>query len=476
MQWPKSPVFAYIGPTFMSAPEKTATELHDRILAPLAKRLAFDIARWPKHSASTPVVLFLGNHSSGKSSFVNFLMNRSVQATGLAPTDDGFTVLTWGVQEATADGPTATSHPGLDLGDFAHLGPAFTAKLRFKTVPCELLRSVTLVDSPGMIDAMGAVNTRGYEFPAAVKTFAERADLILFFFDPDKPGTTAESVSVLTDTLSGMGHKLLLILNKVDQFHSFPDLARTYGTLCWNLAKAIRTKDIPHIALCYLPADDGAPRRAAGVLPLAEFDAARQQILEEIRRTPARRADNLVTELLRRAQEIHLHARVCRELGRHFLRLRLQWLAALAGATLLAGIATWLVWQQPPAWSNRLLVVLVGAATIAGAWFLGRWQARRFTRRSFNPAVLDEAFSSAFESELSLRDRADLRALWEAIRPRTARAVQWLGPGRLSVAFGLALQISRLHKAITQDIPALRRDLGGPQPELPLRDDPKKSA
>lgn len=459
----------------MSNPEKTATDLHDRVLAPLAKRLAFDLAHWPKNSASTPMVLFLGNHSSGKSSFVNFLLGRNIQATGLAPTDDGFTVVTWGVQQATADGPTATSHPQLDLGDFVHLGPAFTAKLRFKTVPHDVLRSVTLVDSPGMIDAMGAVNTRGYEFPAAVRTFAERADLILFFFDPDKPGTTAESVSVLTDTLSGMGHKLLLILNKVDQFHSFPDLARTYGTLCWNLAKAIRTKDIPHIALCYLPAEDGAPRRAAGVLPLEEFDAARLQILEEIRRTPARRADNLVSELLRRAQEIHLHARVCRELGRDFLRLRLQWLAALAGTTLLAGVAAWLAWQSPK-WTDRLVVLLIGVAAIAGAWIFGRWQARRFTRRSPDPSILDEAFAAAFEGELSLRDRADLRSLWETIRPRTARAVQWLGPGRLSVAFGLARQISRLHKAITQEIPALRRDLGGHQPELPLRDDPRKSA
>jgi hypothetical protein len=451
----------------MSTPEQTAADLHERVLAPLAKRLAFDIAHWPKNSAATPVVLFLGNHSSGKSSFINHLLSQPVQATGLAPTDDGFTVLTWGSQPATADGPTATSHPRLDFGDLAHLGPAFTSKLRLKTLPHDLLRSVTLVDSPGMIDAMGAVNTRGYEFPAAVRTFAERADLILFFFDPDKPGTTAEAVSVLTETLAGLSHKLLLILNKVDQFDSFPDLARTYGTLCWNLAKAIATKDIPHIALCYLPPEDGAPQRARGVLPLAEFDAARLQVLEEIRRTPARRADNLVSELLQRGREIHLHARVCRELGRNYLRMRLQWLAALAVTTLLAGVAGWLAWSVPE-WSTRLLVVLIGAGAIAGAWWLGRWQARRFARRSLNTAVLDEAFANACEGELTLRDRADLRALWETIRPRTARAVQLLGPGSLAVSFGLGRQIGRLHKAITQEIPALRRDLGGRQPELPL--------
>lgn len=451
----------------MINPEQTAADIHDRVLGPLAKRLAFDLAAWPRHGATTPVVLFLGNHSSGKSSFVNFLLGQPIQATGLAPTDDGFTVLTWGNQKATADGPTATSHPRLDLGDFAHLGPAFTSKLRLKTFPHDLLRSVTLVDSPGMIDAMGAVNTRGYEFPAAVRTFAERADLILFFFDPDKPGTTAESVSVLTETLAGLSHKLLLILNKVDQFDSFPDLARTYGTLCWNLAKAIPTKDIPHIAMCYLPPEDGAARRPAGVLPLAEFDTARLQILEEIKRTPARRADNLVSGLLQRGREVLLHARVCRELGRNYMRMRLQWLSALAVTTLLASVAAWFAWPSPQ-WSTRLLVILIGLAAIAGAWWLGQWQARRFTRRSLNPAVLDEAFASACEDELTLRDRADLRALWESIRPRTARAVQLLGPGHLALSFGLGLQISRLHKAVTQEIPALRKDVGSRQPELPL--------
>ncbi len=451
----------------MSNPEQTAADLHDRLLRPLAKRLAFDIPHWPSHSANTPVVLFLGNHSSGKSSFINFLLGQPVQATGLAPTDDGFTLLTGGAQKTSADGPTATSHPQLDLGDLAHLGQAFTSKLRLKTLPHELLRAVTLVDSPGMIDAMGAVNTRGYDFPSAVRTFAERADLILFFFDPDKPGTTAESVSVLTETLAGLGHKLLLILNKVDQFDSFPDLARTYGTLCWNLAKAIPTKDIPHIALSYLPPADGAPNRPPGALPLADFDAARAQILDEIRRTPSRRVDNLVSDLLQRGREILLHARVCRELGRNYLRMRLQWLAALAGTTLLAGIAVWLAWPSPE-WTTRLGVILVGVAAIASAWGVGRWQARRFTRRSLNMAVLDEAFAIACEGELTLRDRADLRGLWDSIRSRTARAVQLLGPARLAVSFGLGLQINRLEKAVAQEIPALRRDLGGNQPELPI--------
>lgn len=451
----------------MTILEQKATDLHDRCVKPLAERLAFDCAHWPPSTAGKPVILFLGNHSSGKSSFINFLLGQAVQATGLAPTDDGFTLLTWGAQSSTADGSTVTSHPQLGLGELAQLGPPFTAKLRLKTVLHDLLRVVTLVDSPGMIDAVGTANTRGYDFPAAVRAFAERADLILFFFDPDKPGTTAESIFVLTQTLAGLGHKLLLVLNKVDQFDSFRDFARTYGTLCWNLAKAIPTKDIPHIATCYIPPTVAPAARRPGGIPLGDFDASRAEILAEVRRTPGRRSDNLVTELLQRGRELLLHAKVCREIGREYRRLRFQWLGALALTTLLAGVAGWLAWSNT-AWSTRLWVGAIGAAAVGAAWWLGRWQARRFARRTLNLAVLDEAFERACEDELTLRERADLRALWSGVRDRTARTLQLLGPGHLSGGMSLGLQINRLEKAVEREIPALRRDFGDRQPELPL--------
>jgi len=57
-----------------------------------------------------------------------------------------------------------------------------------------------IVDSPGMIDSpivrdkfgssQRAVMDRGYDFESVVRWYAERADVILLFFDPDKPGTT----------------------------------------------------------------------------------------------------------------------------------------------------------------------------------------------------------------------------------------------------------------------------------------------
>lgn len=44
---------------------------------------------------------------------------------------------------------------------------------------------------------------RGYNFEDVIKWYAERADVILLFFDPDKPGTTGETLSILTNSLQG---------------------------------------------------------------------------------------------------------------------------------------------------------------------------------------------------------------------------------------------------------------------------------
>ena len=78
---------------------------------------------------------------------------------------------------------------------------------------------------------------------------------MLLFLDPDKPGTTGETLIVLLHSLGGMDHKLLIVLNKADQFRKIHDFARAYGSLCWNLSKVIPNKDLPRIFTMCLSVD-----------------------------------------------------------------------------------------------------------------------------------------------------------------------------------------------------------------------------
>jgi ribosome biogenesis GTPase A len=53
------------------------------------KQIRGPLAPQSDRGTALPFVLLVGNHSSGKSSFINYLLGRKIQTTGVAPTDDG---------------------------------------------------------------------------------------------------------------------------------------------------------------------------------------------------------------------------------------------------------------------------------------------------------------------------------------------------------------------------------------------------
>lgn len=209
-----------------------------------------------------PFVLLLGNHSSGKSSFINHILKRKVQATGVAPTDDNFTIIGPGDCDIDRNGPALVGDPDLGFEDLKTFGPVLVNHTQLKVRANTAVTDFMIVDSPGMIDSpvsnKALVDSpvgmdRGYNFEGVCRWYAERADVILLFFDPDKPGTTGETLSILTTALVGLDHKMFIILNKADQFHKIHDFARAYGSLCWNLSKVIPRKDLPRIHTMCLP-------------------------------------------------------------------------------------------------------------------------------------------------------------------------------------------------------------------------------
>ncbi|RHY32712.1 hypothetical protein DYB32_002315 [Aphanomyces invadans] len=279
-----------------------------------------------------PMVLVLGNHSSGKSTFINHMLNQEVQKTGRAPTDCMFTVLMGGKRAERLDGHALSRDNKFGFQDIKGLfGADFVSQVELKVLEdCALLDStgMMIIDSPGMIDPPGSTTQsrdrtdmdRGYDFKKVVRWLAgasfprsrhvlmlmlpstERADLILVMFDPDKPGTTFESLDVLTTSLNHVNSKVRLILNKVDDFKTVHDFARAYGALCWNLSKVIPRKDMPFIYTMYVPVRGAlAPTSSSSEEAMlssllhTEFDGTRGEILREVQRAPDLATDNLLT-------------------------------------------------------------------------------------------------------------------------------------------------------------------------------------
>jgi hypothetical protein len=70
-----------------------------------------------------PFVLCVGNHSSGKSSFINYVLGRNVQISGVAPTDDCFTIIAPGPTDRDQDGPAVSGDPDLGFTSLQQFGP-----------------------------------------------------------------------------------------------------------------------------------------------------------------------------------------------------------------------------------------------------------------------------------------------------------------------------------------------------------------
>jgi len=452
--------------------ERNVRSIYARKLSLLASRYRFSLPVSDKDVPGSPRVLFLGNHSSGKSSFINYIAGVDIQESGMAPTDDGFTLVTHGETEETLDGQTLVSHPELDYQELGSLGPEFLAKLRFKTHPSENLRQLTLIDSPGMIDSASSHQLRSYDFRESIRRFAESADLILFFFDPDKPGTTGEAISIFTSELVGLDHKLLIVLNKVDLFDNIRDFARAYGTLCWNLSKTIPTKDTPRIYTTYLP---GFATRLveeyAKPIPLGDFDISREEVVAEIMRAPARRADNLVSGLLSHAHRLSVHVKVCLEAVSAYRRLISRLWLGFTGILLLTAGAGWLTrnWWFDSEWKVALDsrdwsaltqpgialgIVIVLAAVF---WWILSLGLRNLRRSIETEEGVDVFFKRAYRDELSLKKRADLHATWESIKPGILEIMRVHGLRSLSASASSKKLLRKLEAAIDKEIPTLRR-------------------
>jgi len=145
--------------------------------------------------------------------------------------------------------------------------------------------------------------------------------VVLLFFDPDKPGTTGETLSILLHSLGGMDHKLLIVLNKADQFKKIHDFARAYGSLCWNLSKVIPRKDLPRIFTMCLPVakneengnGDISSTEALDQRALADLHQSRDDVLAEVMKAPKRRIDNVITNLHDSVHLLLMHAVVAED-------------------------------------------------------------------------------------------------------------------------------------------------------------------
>jgi GTPase SAR1 family protein len=288
---------------YITALRKELLDLVADRLTPVALRYGYSEVPLETNIKWRPQVLVLGNYSSGKSTLINELLGAPIQATGQAPTDDSFTVITFDAQDGPIrvteerDGRFLLADPEYPFESLRKHGHRFASHFRLKKVNSPFLKNLALIDTPGMLDSV-AERDRGYNYQQVIGDLAHIADLVLMLFDPHNPGTVREVYNSLRDTLPArtFEDRVIFVLNRIDACTSLVDLLRVYGTLCWNLSQMTGRKDIPSIRLTYSTraagehsGSGGPPRHGY----LQYLDNQREELRRAILEAPRYRLDHL---------------------------------------------------------------------------------------------------------------------------------------------------------------------------------------
>ncbi len=246
---------------YIKSLRKEVTELVENYLSPVSMEYGYSDVPLETSIKWRPLVLLLGNYSSGKSTLINEFLGIKVQNTGQAPTDDSFTIITNDDKikpdeniriTEERDGKVLLNDPEYPFENLKKHGQKFASHFKLKKVNSPFLENIALIDTPGMLDSISE-HDRGYNYQEVIGDIAQMADLVLVFFDPHKAGTVREAHISLRETLPSrtFEDRVHFVLNRIDECASMIDFVRVYGTLCWNLSQITGRKDIPIVHFTY---------------------------------------------------------------------------------------------------------------------------------------------------------------------------------------------------------------------------------
>lgn len=243
--------------------------------------------------------MLVGQYSVGKTSFIRYLLGRDFpgQRIGPEPTTDRFTVLLNGPEERTIPGNALSVHPDLPFRGLERFGVAFLSRFEGSQLPSSVLKSITLIDTPGILSGEKQRTNRGYDFTRVVSWFAERADLIILLFDAHKLDISDELKGAI-DALKGHEDKIRCILNKADQIDR-QQLMRVYGALLWSLGKTMTS---PEVARVYVGSFWEESLKNLDNADL--FEMEEKDLMKDLAVLPRQSAVRKINELVKRIRKI----------------------------------------------------------------------------------------------------------------------------------------------------------------------------
>jgi EH domain-containing protein 3 len=164
-----------------------------------------------------PIVLLLGQYSTGKTSFIEYLLGSPYPGAhiGPEPTTDRFVAVMHGLEDNVIPGNAAAIQVDKPFRTLTQFGSSFLSKFQLSLTPNPLVDSISLIDTPGILSGEKQRLGRAYDFVKVCQWFAEKSDIILLFFDAHKLDISDEFKAVIS-SLKTHDNKIRVILNKAD--------------------------------------------------------------------------------------------------------------------------------------------------------------------------------------------------------------------------------------------------------------------
>eukprot|EP00985_Skeletonema_marinoi_P011540 scaffold5488_cov171-Skeletonema_marinoi.AAC.2 len=244
---------------------------------------------------AAPMVLLIGQYSTGKTTFLNHLLGEDFPGMhiGPEPTTDKFMALFHSgdkddTANTTADaktiknagfrkknkkntdddasfkttpsivtddiraagrlvkGNTLTVTPNLPFSSLSQFGSAFLNHFVGSASTSPLLKRLTFIDTPGVLSGEKQRLNRTYDFGQVAKWFADRSDLILLLFDAHKLDISDEFKHVIDVIRHHNDDKIRCVLNKADCV-TREQLVRVYGSLMWSMGKIFDSPEVVRV-------------------------------------------------------------------------------------------------------------------------------------------------------------------------------------------------------------------------------------
>lgn len=285
--------------------------LYNEKLKPLEQTYLFHDFAFPlltnSDFDSKPMVMLLGQYSTGKTTFIKHLLKRDYPGAhiGPEPTTDRFVVVTSGADERNVPGNTISVDPNFPYTGLTTFGSAFLSKFQCSQMPHPLLEHIALVDTPGVLSGEKQRTQRSYDFTGVISWFAAKCDLILLLFDPHKLDISDEFKRVIS-SLRGHDDKIRVVLNKADQVDT-QQLMRVYGALMWSLGKVLNT---PEVVRVYIGSFNDRLVNETSVGPIGKdlFEKEQDDLLSDLIDIPKKAIDRKINEFVKRARAAKIHA------------------------------------------------------------------------------------------------------------------------------------------------------------------------